>query len=196
MSSPVIIAVDGYSSTGKSTFAKAIAKELGYIYIDTGAMYRAVTLLALRKGCVSKNNTIDEAALRTVLSGVPRPVEITFRTSGPGGASETWLDGENVERDIRTIGISRVVSHIAAVPMVREFVDRSLHEIGSGKGVVMDGRDIGTAVFPDAEIKIFMTARPEVRARRISGSGTISTNTGRRPLCPVPRMRNCWTTAT
>ena len=166
MSSPVIIAVDGYSSTGKSTFAKAIAKELGYIYIDTGAMYRAVTLLALRKGCVSKNNTIDEAALRTVLSGVPRPVEITFRTSGPGGASETWLDGENVERDIRTIEISRVVSHIAAVPMVREFVDRSLHEIGSGKGVVMDGRDIGTAVFPDAEIKIFMTARPEVRARR------------------------------
>ena len=165
MSSPVIIAVDGYSSTGKSTFAKAIAKELGYIYIDTGAMYRAVTLLALRKGCVSKNNTIDEAALRTVLSN-PGQAEITFRASGPGGASETWLNGENVERGIRSIEISRVVSHIAAVPMVREFVDRSLHEIGAGKGVVMDGRDIGTAVFPDAEIKIFMTARPEVRAMR------------------------------
>ena len=166
MISPVIIAIDGYSSTGKSTFAKAIAKELGYIYIDTGAMYRAVTLFALRNGFVSKNNTIDTEALRKMLFSVEHPVVISFRTTGPDGASETWLNGENVERDIRTIEISRVVSHIAAVPMVREFVDRSLHEIGSGKGVVMDGRDIGTAVFPDAEIKIFMTASPEVRARR------------------------------
>lgn len=166
MASPIIIAVDGYSSTGKSTFAKAIAKELGYIYIDTGAMYRAVTLLALDRGYVSKNNTIDVEALSRTLSGTSPLVEITFRTSGPDGASETWLDGENVERRIRTIEISRIVSHVAAIPQVREFVDRSLHGIGSRKGVVMDGRDIGTAVFPDAELKIFMTARAEVRAGR------------------------------
>ena len=165
MTSPIIIAIDGYSSTGKSTFAKAIARELGYIYIDTGAMYRAVTLLAVRHGLVSKNNTIDEAELRKYLFGQPS-AEISFRTSGAGGASETWLDGENVERQIRTIGISRIVSHVAALPFVREYVDLRLREIGSHKGVVMDGRDIGTAVFPDAELKIFMTARPEVRARR------------------------------
>ena len=166
MTSPIIIAVDGYSSTGKSTFAKAIAKELGYIYIDTGAMYRAVTLLALRKGLVSKNNTIEPDSLSEMLSRGSCPVDISFRTSGPGGASETWLNGENVERDIRTLGISKVVSYVAAVPAVRHYVDRCLREIGSRKGVVMDGRDIGTAVFPDAELKIFMTARPEVRARR------------------------------
>lgn len=166
MTSPIIIAVDGYSSTGKSTFAKAIAKELGYIYIDTGAMYRAVTLLALRKGLVSKNNTIEPDSLSEMLSRGSCPVDISFRTSGPGGASETWLNGENVERDIRTLGISKVVSYVAAVPAVRHYVDRRLREIGSRKGVVMDGRDIGTAVFPDAELKIFMTARPEVRARR------------------------------
>ena len=168
MTSPIIIAIDGYSSTGKSTFAKAIAKELGYIYIDTGAMYRAVTLFALRNGYVSKNNTIDTESLRKALSRADNPVEITFRTSGPGGISETWMDGENVEGQIRTIEISRVVSHVAAEPMVRQFVDRSLRAIGVRKGVVMDGRDIGTAVFPDAELKIFMTARPEVRARRRS----------------------------
>ena len=166
MTSPIIIAVDGYSSTGKSTFAKAIAKELGYIYIDTGAMYRAVTLLALRNGLVSKNNTIEPDSLSEMLSRGSCPVDISFRTSGPGGASETWLNGENVERDIRTLGISKVVSYVAAVPAVRHYVDRCLREIGSRKGVVMDGRDIGTAVFPDAELKIFMTARPEVRARR------------------------------
>lgn len=167
MSSPIIIAVDGHSSTGKSTFAKAIAKELGYIYIDTGAMYRAVTLLAFRKGLVSKNNTISDVhALAGILSGNAGPVDISFRTSGAGGASETWLDGENIEKEIRTIEISRVVSHVAAIPEVRRYVDRRLREIGSARGVVMDGRDIGTAVFPDAELKIFMTARPEVRAER------------------------------
>ena len=166
MTSPIIIAIDGCSSTGKSTFAKAIAKELGYIYIDTGAMYRAVTLLALRNGFVSGDNTIDGEALCRVLSAGDRAADISFRVSGPGGSSETWLGGENVEREIRTIGISKVVSHVAAIPGVRKFVDRTLREIGARKGVVMDGRDIGTAVFPDAELKIFMTARPEVRARR------------------------------
>ena len=165
MTSRIIIAIDGYSSTGKSTFAKAIASVLGYVYIDTGAMYRAVALLALRGGCVSGDNAVDETALRRLLVG-GGPVDISFRTSGPGGRSETWLDGENVEKEIRTMEISRIVSHVAALPFVRGYVDRRLREIGSGKGVVMDGRDIGTAVFPDAEIKIFMTARPEVRARR------------------------------
>ena len=147
MTSRIIIAIDGYSSTGKSTFAKAIASELGYVYIDTGAMYRAVALFAMRGGCVSGDNVVDETALRRLLVD-GSPVDISFRTSGPGGRSETWLDGENVEKEIRTMEISRLVSHVAALP------------------VVMDGRDIGTAVFPDAELKIFMTARPEVRARR------------------------------
>ena len=164
MTSRIIIAIDGYSSTGKSTFAKAIASVLGYVYIDTGAMYRAVTLLAIRRGCDSDDNTVDADALRQVLSA--GSVEISFRTSGQGGVSETWLDGENVEKEIRTMEISRLVSHVAALPFVRQYVDKRLREIGSGKGVVMDGRDIGTAVFPDAELKIFMTARPGVRARR------------------------------
>lgn len=165
MTSRIIIAIDGYSSTGKSTFAKAIAGELGYVYIDTGAMYRAVTLFALRGGCVSGDNTVDETALRRLLLDGDS-VEISFLASGPDGESETWLDGENVEKEIRTLEISRIVSHVAVLPFVREYVDRRLREIGAGKGVVMDGRDIGTAVFPDAELKIFMTARPEVRARR------------------------------
>ena len=165
MTSPIIIAIDGHSSTGKSTFAKAIAKELGYIYIDTGAMYRAVALLAVRHGFVSKNNTIDADSLGKTLSLNPQP-DISFRTSGDGGASETWLNGENVEQQIRTIEISKVVSHIAALPVVREYVDRRLREIGSRRGVVMDGRDIGTVVFPEAELKVFVTASPEVRARR------------------------------
>ncbi|HIZ86096.1 MAG TPA: (d)CMP kinase [Candidatus Coprenecus stercoravium] len=165
MTSRIIIAVDGYSSTGKSTFAKAIAKELGYVYIDTGAMYRAVTLLAIRKGCAGRGRAVDAAALEALLSARPS-VDVSFRVSGPDGTSETWLDGENVESSIRTLEVSGVVSHIAALPFVRDFVDRRLREIGARKGVVMDGRDIGTAVFPDAELKIFMTARPEVRARR------------------------------
>lgn len=165
MTSPIIIAVDGYSSTGKSTFAKAIASELGYIYIDTGAMYRAVTLLAVRSSLAGAGQTIDFDGLRKILYGKPA-VEISFRTSGPGSVSETWLDGENVERSIRTLEISRLVSYVAAEPFVRDYVDNRLREIGAAKGVVMDGRDIGTAVFPDAELKIFMTARPEVRARR------------------------------
>ena len=114
---------------------------------------------------MSGDNTVDETALRRLLLDGDS-VEISFLASGPDGESETWLDGENVEKEIRTLEISRIVSHVAVLPFVREYVDRRLREIGSGKGVVMDGRDIGTAVFPDAEIKIFMTARPEVRARR------------------------------
>ena len=186
MTSPIIIAVDGYSSTGKSTFAKAIAKELGYIYIDTGAMYRAVTLLALRNGLVSKNNTIEPDSLSEMLSRGSCPVDISFRTSGPGGASETWLNGENVERDIRTLGISKVVSYVAAVPAVRHYVDRRLREIGSRKGVVMDGR---AKCAPRDSI---------LRMRRfsaISRNGIIWTNTGRQHPWRVLLMQFCWTTA-
>lgn len=165
MGSRIIIAIDGYSSTGKSTFAKAIAKKLGYLYIDTGAMYRAVTLLADRKGFISKNNTINEEGLERILKSCGE-ADISFRISTSEGKCETYLNGENVEKRIRSLDISDKVSHIAAIPSVREFVDRRLHEIGKAKGVVMDGRDIGTAVFPDAELKIFMTANPEIRAQR------------------------------
>ena len=165
MATPIIIAIDGYSSTGKSSFAKKIAKELGYIYVDTGAMYRSVTLFALDKGLISRNNTIDEAGLRILLFGDESP-KITFRISGSDGSSYTYLDGKNVEKEIRTLRVSNSVSPIATIPFVREFVNASLRRFGEKKGVVMDGRDIGTAVFPDAELKIFMTASAEVRAER------------------------------
>lgn len=165
MVSRIIIAIDGHSSTGKSTFAKSIAKKIGYLYIDTGAMYRAVTLLADRHGLISKNNTIDEPELENLLNTQGSAV-IEFKVSKEDGESKTYLNGENVEKQIRSIGISNKVSHIASLPFVRKFVDEQLVAIGSKRGVVMDGRDIGTAVFPDAELKIFMTADPEIRAGR------------------------------
>ena len=165
MDKKIVIAIDGYSSTGKSTFAKLIAARLGYIYIDTGAMYRAVTLLAQRKGLIDSSNNIDVPALRSELFDGPGH-DVNFRVREDNGSSETYLDGENVENQIRSMGVSSQVSPIAAVPCVREFVNIRLSRIGAGKGVVMDGRDIGTAVFPNAELKIFMTASPDVRARR------------------------------
>lgn len=160
--SDIIIAIDGYSSTGKSTFAKLIAAKMGYIYIDTGALYRAVTLFSIEENLINSNNIIDEAALKSALEHV----EVTFKATGEGGKSETYLNGKNVEKKIRTLKVSSKVSYIAAVPFVREYVDRQLHEIGKNKGVVMDGRDIGTAVFPNAELKIFMTADAKIRAQR------------------------------
>lgn len=160
--SRIIIAIDGYSSTGKSTFAKLIAARIGYIYIDTGALYRAVTLYAIKKGFISSDNTIDEAELKKALE----KIKISFKATGSDGKSETYIDNENVEKSIRTLRVSSKVSYIAALPFVREYVDFQLHHIGENKGVVMDGRDIGTAVFPQAELKIFMTADPEVRAQR------------------------------
>ncbi len=163
LSSPIIIAIDGYSSTGKSTFAKLLASRLGYIYIDTGAMYRAVTLLSLRMGLISKDNKVNEPDLQRLLSS---GVEINFRATGDNFKSETYLQGENVEKEIRTLKVSNRVSYIAAIPFVRDYVNERLIEIGKNKGVVMDGRDIGTAVFPNAELKIFMTAEPEIRAER------------------------------
>lgn len=158
----IIIAIDGHSSTGKSTFAKLVAARMGYIYIDTGAIYRAVTLSSIEHKVIGENNAIDLPKLEEMLKNT----SVTFRNTGDNGKSETYLNGNNVEKRIRCLEVSNKVSHIAAVPMVREFVDKMLREFGREKGVVMDGRDIGTAVFPNAELKIYMTADPTIRAQR------------------------------
>ena len=165
MISPIIIAIDGYSSTGKSTFAKDVARELGYIYIDTGALYRAITLLAERHSLIDPKNVIDESGLKELLYSDTRP-QITFRNVGYNNDCHTFIADEDVESEIRSLRISDRVSYIAAIPIVREFVDQILRKLGKSKGVVMDGRDIGTAVFPEAELKIFMTASDKVRAER------------------------------
>lgn len=159
--SKIIIAVDGHSSTGKSSFAKVIASRLGYIYVDTGALYRAVTYFAYNNGFIDNKCKIDKDGLKKTLI----KNNITFKP-GQNGKSETYLNDANIEKQIRTLEISNKVSHISALPFVRSFVDKLLHEFGKEKGVVMDGRDIGTAVFPKAELKIFMTASPEIRAQR------------------------------
>lgn len=158
----IIIAIDGYSSTGKSTFAKLVAARLGYIYIDTGAIYRAVTLCAIQNHIISDDAAINMPELEKMLSNI----EIEFRNTGKGGGSETYLNNTNVELQIRRLDVSNKVSHIAALPIVRKYVDDKLRVFGAAKGVVMDGRDIGTAVFPDAELKLFMTADPKIRAQR------------------------------
>lgn len=159
--SKIIIAIDGHSSTGKSSFAKIIAQRLGYIYVDTGALYRAVTYFAYYNGFIDSKCKIDKENLKKTLNCNL----ITFRP-GKDGKSETYLNGANIEKQIRTLEISNKVSHISALPFVRNFVDCLLHKFGQEKGVVMDGRDIGTAVFPNAELKLFMTASPEIRAQR------------------------------
>lgn len=153
----IIIAVDGYSSGGKSTFAKAVAAKLGYIFIDTGAMYRAVTLYAMRQGIVD-----DPAALVAALPDVL----IDFRFNPATGRSDVYLNGENVEAEIRRIDVSNRVSAVSSIPEVRAKLVAMQQEMGKSKGIVMDGRDIGTVVFPDAELKIFMTADAQVRAER------------------------------
>lgn len=158
----ITIAIDGYSSCGKSTMAKDLAREIGYVYVDTGAMYRAVTLYALRHGCFGKDGALDSDRLREQLPGI----DIRFRVNAVTGAPDTYLNGELVERDIRTMEVSSHVSRIAAVPFVREAMVARQQRMGECKGVVMDGRDIGTTVFPDAELKVFVTASPDVRARR------------------------------
>ena len=159
--SKIIIAIDGHSSTGKSSFAKQVAARLGYVYVDTGAMYRAVTYYAFTNGFIDTKGKIDEAGLKMTLGANT----ISFKL-GPDGKSQTWLNNACVEKQIRTLTISNKVSKISALPFVREFVDRILRRMGQDKGVVMDGRDIGTSVFPNAELKIFMTASVEVRAHR------------------------------
>ena len=159
--SKIIIAIDGHSSTGKSSFAKQVAARLGYIHIDTGAVYRAVTYFAYNNGFIDNKGKINEEWLKQTLDANT----ITFRL-GPNGKSETWLNNACVEKQIRTLNISNKVSKISAIPFVREYVDNILRKLGEKKGVVMDGRDIGTSVFPNAELKIFMTAALEVRAQR------------------------------
>lgn len=161
MTKKITVAIDGFSSTGKSTVAKQLAKELGYVYVDTGAMYRAVTLYALRKEFISENN-FDTAALITDLP----LINLKFIFNPEVGFGEMYLNDENVEREIRQMEVSQYVSRIAAVPEVREMLVAQQQEMGREKGIVMDGRDIGTVVFPDAELKIFMTASAEERAQR------------------------------
>ena len=156
----ISIAIDGHSSTGKSTLARQLAKSLGYVYIDSGAMYRAVTLFALRNGLL--NGSLDREGLLSHLDGL----ELGFRVNEDNGRSEIQLNGENVEKEIRTIEVSRHVSEVAAIPEVREKLVHLQRQMGRDKGVVMDGRDIGTVVLPEAELKLFMTAAPEIRAAR------------------------------
>lgn len=154
------IAVDGFSSCGKSTIAKGLAKKLGYTYIDSGAMYRAIALYAIGKGWITDTN-IDEAALQAHISDI----KISFKTDD-SGQQEIYLNGENVENEIRTLEVANGASRVSTIGFVRRELVRQQQEMGREKGVVMDGRDIGTVVFPDAELKIFLTASPEVRARR------------------------------
>ncbi|ULB33139.1 MULTISPECIES: (d)CMP kinase [Proteiniphilum] len=154
------IAVDGYSSCGKSTIAKGLAKELGYTYIDSGAMYRAVALYAIRNGWITETG-INEEALLEHISGI----KISFKPNDQG-TQDTFLNGENVEQEIRTLEAANGASRVSTIGFVRKELVRQQQELGYKKGVVMDGRDIGTVVFPDAELKIFLTASPEVRAKR------------------------------
>ena len=157
----IVIAVDGFSSCGKSTFAKLVAARLGYIFIDTGAMYRAVTLYALEHGAFT-NGILNE----DTLVGMLGDINIDFRFNPERGASDIYVNGDRVEGKIRTIEVSNCVSAVSAIAEVREMLVRMQQEMGRRKGVVMDGRDIVTVVFPDAELKIFMTADPKVRAQR------------------------------
>ena len=156
----IIIAVDGYSATGKSTFAKLVAKEFAFLYLDSGAMYRGVTLYAMEKGFIGAEGTIDEDALLAAMPGL----ELHFEHSEEG--TQLFTGPRNIEKEIRTMEVSGHVSPISAIPYVRAWVDERLHSFSEGGKVIMDGRDIGTTVFPNAELKIFMTAKPEVRAQR------------------------------
>ena len=158
----IIIAIDGHSSTGKSSFAKIIAGRFGLIYVDTGALYRGVTLFAIRNFFIDKNNKIDRISLEKALS----KLDLQFRPTGQDRASQLYMNDELVENEIRSLEVSEKVSFIASLPIVRDYVDTILAKLGEKRGVVMDGRDIGTVVFPDAELKIFMTADAEVRATR------------------------------
>ncbi len=158
----IVIAIDGFSSCGKSTMAKDLAKEIGYIYVDTGAMYRSVTLYALRHGMFHEDNSIDTEALEKAMP----EIKISFKLNVETGRPDTYLNGELVEKDIRSMEVSSHVSPIAAIGFVRKALVKQQQAMGKEKGIVMDGRDIGTTVFPNAELKIFVTASAEVRAQR------------------------------
>lgn len=157
----ITIAIDGFSSCGKSTMAKDLAREIGYIYIDSGAMYRAVTLYSIEND-IFKGEEIDTERLRKEIADI----HISFRLNPETGRPDTYLNGINVENKIRNMEVSNRVSPIAALDFVREAMVAQQQEMGQAKGIVMDGRDIGTTVFPDAELKIFVTATPEIRAQR------------------------------
>ena len=161
MDKGIIIAIDGYSSTGKSSFAKLVARRYGLLYLDSGALYRAVTLFAMDSSLVADGDVVDRDALLSLLGAV----NIHFEYS-QDGRSLTYIGGRNVENEIRSMAVSNNVSPVSAIPYVRNYVDGILHEYGRKGGIIMDGRDIGTTVFPDADLKIFMTADPEVRAQR------------------------------
>lgn len=158
----ITIAIDGFSSCGKSTMAKDLAREIGYIYVDTGAMYRSVTLFAMRNGMFNADGSIMTEELKQRMG----EINISFRLNSETGRPDTYLNGELVEKEIRTMEVSSHVSPIAALPFVREALVAQQQAMGKEKGIIMDGRDIGTVVFPDAELKIFVTASAEVRAQR------------------------------
>ena len=158
----ITIAIDGYSSCGKSTMAKDLARKIGYVYVDTGAMYRAVTLFALRHSLFNADGTVKAEQLEKLMP----EINISFRLNAETGLPETMLNEECVEKEIRGIEVSSHVSPIAALPFVRKALVAQQQRMGKDKGVVMDGRDIGTTVFPDAELKIFVTASTDVRAQR------------------------------
>lgn len=158
----ITIAIDGYSSCGKSTMAKDLAREVGYIYVDTGAMYRSVTLFAMRNNLFNNDGSIKTDELKARMG----EIAISFKFNAEAGRPDTYLNGELVENEIRTLEVSSHVSPIATLPFVREALVRRQQAMGKEKGIVMDGRDIGTVVFPDAELKIFVTASADVRAQR------------------------------
>lgn len=158
----ITIAIDGYSSCGKSTMAKDLAREIGYIYVDTGAMYRSVTLFAMRNSLFDEDGSIKTDELKDRMN----EINISFKLNSETGRPDTYLNGELVEKEIRTMDVSANVSKIAALPFVREALVAQQQAMGKEKGIIMDGRDIGTVVFPDAELKIFVTASAEVRAQR------------------------------
>ena len=157
----IVIAIDGYSSSGKSTMARELARRIGYVYVDSGAMYRAVTLYAIEHG-MTGNGKIDNAAL---VAALPE-IHISFKPAGPDGVQHTELNGKDVESQIRDMQVSSLVSPVAVIPEVREHLVKLQQAFGDKKGIVMDGRDIGTTVFPHAEMKVFVDASPEVRAER------------------------------
>ena len=158
----IVIAIDGFSSCGKSTMAKDLAREVGYIYVDTGAMYRSVTLYALRNQLFDADGNIMASALETAMPHI----NISFKLNEQTGRPDTYLNGQCVENEIRSLEVSSKVSIVAALPFVRAKLVEEQQKMGEEKGIVMDGRDIGTVVFPNAELKIFVTASAEVRAQR------------------------------
>lgn len=163
MEKKIIIAIDGHSSCGKSTMAKQLAKQIGYVYVDTGAMYRAVTLFAMQNG-MYPDEGIRKEELKTAVSN--GEIQISFKFNAETGRPDTYLNGVRVEEEIRNMAVSSRVSPIAALPFVRSLLTEQQQAMGEKKGIVMDGRDIGTAVFPNAELKIFVTASTKVRAQR------------------------------